>query len=273
MSYLAWIGQIAVAITPVWASIGHPEATARDLASPPVVSGTPIGGTTPLRDAASPKHAGESDFISFHGGLYFSSDLSAHFSDPSPPLDEQDLGPVVGHVVSDPQRSYQAKYAQELCYLLWTMPGGIAPYHEDGTPIYAVRGYTTDDRLAAWREGELVLYSLYCREGLEVGADLFDIYGRVARIHMGPDIGGITIDDQATVNELVDLLLAGRVVVDDDDAIARLPRRYQIHMGLDDSSEISAGVVESGYLGWEPFAIELGPRFVGILDKAVAAAQ
>jgi hypothetical protein len=88
---------------------------------------------------------------------------------------------------------------------------GDAAFLPKASPLYAVRGYRPAFRLAARRDGELVLFEAADNPKARTWADLLDIRGKVRRIRIsGPDdvarsAGMITKPRQ--VARLVDLLL------------------------------------------------------------------
>lgn len=116
------------------------------------------------------------DFITFDGIDYI------RWSDePGRALTQADLG---------------AEFATVACSLGEDARGcsygmdAAAAYLPAGTPLYAVRGYATEFRLAAAWRGRLLLYQAWRNPRARVGGDLFDIAGRVREIdvrrHRGP---------------------------------------------------------------------------------------
>ena len=100
------------------------------------------------------------DFIRFNSAVYLST---AYFAEDSPPatatpLGPEDLGPVVGEVVTNwIDGNDEILYPNEPCY--WDNSDGTAPRLAPGDDIHAVRGYATTFRLAARHEGQLRLLS------------------------------------------------------------------------------------------------------------------
>jgi hypothetical protein len=95
-----------------------------------------------------------------------------------------------------------------------------AAYLPAGTPMYAVRGYATEFRLAAAWRGRLFLYQAWRNPRARVGGDLFDIAGRVREIdvrrHRGPRPPGpagapARIASAREVEGLVAMILRGPV--------------------------------------------------------------
>ncbi|MDF2760906.1 MAG: hypothetical protein K0S99_3541, partial [Thermomicrobiales bacterium] len=177
------------------------------------------------------------DFIRFNDAVYLSA---AYFAEDGPPvadtpLGPEDLGPVVGEVVTNwIDGNDEILYPNEPCY--WDNPDGTAPRLAPGDDIHAVRGYATTFRLAARHEGELVSYQVWCNDEAEVGADLFDIYDRVDRISVTADLsessGFAVIDDRSTIGRLVGMLLEGRVIPEELSSMA--PVTHQLIFHLDD---------------------------------------
>jgi YD repeat-containing protein len=57
-----------------------------------------------------------------------------------------------------------------------------AAFLDPGTPLHAVRGYRTSFRLAAHRDGRLVLYEVFENPQARTWGDLLDLDGKVARV-------------------------------------------------------------------------------------------
>lgn len=209
------------------------------------------------------------DFIRFNGAVYLST---AYFEDSPParvsPLNPEDLGPVVGQVVTNwVDANDEFNYPNEPCS--WDTPDGTAPRLAPGDDIYAVRGYATTFRLAARREGELVAYQVWCGDAAHVGADLFDIYDRVHRISVTADLsessGFAVIEDRATVVRLVGMLLEGQVIPEERSSLA--PVTHQLIFHLDDGTAFRASAAP-GELLWGLGAVAVPAAFVETLDRA-----
>jgi hypothetical protein len=209
------------------------------------------------------------DFIRFNGSVYLST---AYFEDSPPthvsPLNPEDLGPMVGQVVTNwVDGNDEILYPNEPCS--WDTPNGTASRLAPGDDIYAVRGYATTFRLAARRAGELVAYQVWCSDAAHVGADLFDIYDRVIRISVTADLsessGFAIIEDRATVVRLVGMLLEGKVVPEELSSMAPITHQLIIH--LDDGTAFRASAAP-GELLWGLGAVEVPAAFTEILDRA-----
>lgn len=210
------------------------------------------------------------DFIRFDGATYLASsylaqddlDWSAHQPD------ETALGPVIGAV--SPRQINPADafaFPNEPCH--WTVPDAVAPSLDPGDSIHAVPGFMTDFRLAAHHNDGVRTYQVWCREDARVGADLFDIYGRVVRISVTGDLsensGFAVIDDPALLATLTDMLLAGKVVPEEDASGA--PVNYQLIVQLNDASTFRVSTAP-GEILWGLSVIEVPPEFDAILAAA-----
>jgi len=121
-------------------------------------------------------------------------------------LGEGDLGAQVAvvqckladHMVEDPAQRYL---------------DGDAAYLDKGTALYAVNGYRPGFRLAASRDGELVLFEAAENPRARTWADLLDLGGKVRWIGVndGSNRPRAAIRDRQQVARLVDLLLGSRV--------------------------------------------------------------
>jgi hypothetical protein len=210
------------------------------------------------------------DFIRFNGAIYLSSAYFAQGGEAMEyhPLDADDLGPVVGVVVSDQiDPGDESAYPNEPCY--WRTPDGTAPRLAAGDDIYAVRSYATTFRLAARQDGEMVLYQVWCNDQAEVGADLFDIFERVERIEVTGDLseqsGWAVIAEPATLDALVGMLLSGAVVP--EELASTAPVTHQLIIYLDDGTNFRASVAPGEFL-WGLGVIQAPAAFGAALDAA-----
>lgn len=164
------------------------------------------------------------DFVQVEGVVYG----SVHGMN----LTDADLGPalaVVQHQVStdveDP--SYR-------------LQDGDAAFLTVGTQLYPVAGFAPTFRLAAHRDGQLVLYEADTNPAAREGRDLLDIEGRVSSIRVLSATDGstelATVDDPVDVNALVSLVLAAPV---DQAGHGRQEPRYFISFDLDDGTHVS----------------------------------
>lgn len=210
------------------------------------------------------------DFIRFDGATYLASaylsqddlDWSAHQPDAFP------LGPLIGSV--SPRQVNPADafaYPNEPCH--WTVPDAVAPGLTPGDPIHAVPDFSTDFRVATRHNGEIRVYQVWCRDDAYVGADLFDIHGRILRISVTADLseksGFAVIDDPAVLALLTDMLLAGKVVPEEDSAGD--PVTFQLIVQLDDGSTFRISTAPGEVL-WGLSVIEVPPEFDAVLAAA-----
>ena len=121
-------------------------------------------------------------------------------------LREGDLGAQVAvvrcklgdHMVEDPAQRYL---------------DGDAAYLDTGTALYALKGYRPAFRLAARRDGELVLFEAVENPRARTWGDLLDVAGKVRWIGVndGSNRPLAALRDRRQVARLVDLLLGSRV--------------------------------------------------------------
>ena len=92
---------------------------------------------------------------------------------------------------------------------------GDAAYLDEGTPVYIVKGYNPEFRLAAHRDGRLVLFEADTNPKAQTGADLLDIGGKVLYIGVVSAEDGVTesaaITDPEQVAVLVEMVLGSPV--------------------------------------------------------------
>jgi hypothetical protein len=213
------------------------------------------------------------DFIRFNGGVYLSTVYLAENSSLASfsPIGAQDLGPVVGQVITNwIDGNDEVVYPNEPCY--WDIADGTAPRLAPGDDIYAVRGYATTFRIAARHDGGLTSYQVWCSDDADVGADLFDIYGRVERISVTADVsetsGFAVIDDQATITRLVSMLLEGKVIPEELSSTAPVTHQMIIH--LDDGTTFRASAAPGEFL-WGLGAVSIPAAFTDELERAWTA--
>lgn len=219
---------------------------------------------------AHPESDDTIDFIRFDGAIYLASSYLAQEGESAsnPPLDAAALGPVIGEVGPgqiDP--ADEVTYPNEPCH--WDVPEGTAPALTIRDKIYAVPNYSTTFRIAARHNDAITLYQVWCSERAEVGADLFDIYGRVAQIRVTGDLsetsGFADIDDEVTVGALVDMLLAGEILPEEQASSA--PVSYQLIFYLDDGSTFRASTAPGEFL-WGLGVILVPVAFDETLQRA-----
>ncbi len=142
------------------------------------------------------------DFVELNGIQYVAASL-----DVGRPLEEGDLRPEFAQVrfklhgnMRDP--SYQPK-------------DGDAAFLGAGTPLYRVKGYNPEFRLAACREGRFLLYEADTNPRARVGGDLLDIEGKVRYIGVNSPQDGTTqlaaIRERGQVSQLVRMVVEAPV--------------------------------------------------------------
>lgn len=212
------------------------------------------------------------DFIRLDGAVYLSMSYLGQ-DDAAGPLDASELGPAIGQVGSGrPDPADEAAFPNEPC--LWDLPDGVAPRLLSGDEIFAVRGYATSFRLATRHEDEVAFYQVWCSDDALVGADLFDIYGRVVSISVTGDLtessGFAVIDDPATLAGLTEMLLSGRIVPDEESSGA--PVTHQLIIELDDGTSFRASTSPGEFL-WGTGVIEAPAAFEDELAATWERAQ
>jgi hypothetical protein len=227
-------------------------------------------GDASSRGQAEPDARAPVDFIRFNDAVYLSSAYIAQDGQAVDyrPLDADDLGPVVGQVVSDRiDPADESAYPNEPCY--WHSVDGTAPRLAPDDDIHAVRSYATTFRLAARHDGEIVLYQVWCNDQAEVGADLFDIFERVERIEVAGDLseqsGWAVIAEPATRDALVGMLLSGAFVPEEFASTA--PVTHQLIISLDDGTNFRASVAPGEFL-WGLGVIQVPDAFGTALEEA-----
>lgn len=143
------------------------------------------------------------DFIKINDISY-----ESHFSSLARELTEDDLDDKYSEIrfkVSDNVRSTKYK-----------IKNGDAAFLDKGTVIYTVKGYDPSFRLAAKRNGKIILYQSYNNPNAKNGSDYLDIGGKVRYIGINSDYDGTTelakIEDPNVVQQLVNILLTSPIV-------------------------------------------------------------
>ena len=113
----------------------------------------------------------------------------------------------------------------ELCRVAFRGNGYAGPYYlyqdgdatflNQGTPVYAVKGYSPEFRLGTLEDGRLILYEADTNPFAKTGGDLLDIRGKVTAIDILNDdhpmtVAG-TIDDEQAVEGFVETVLEAPV--------------------------------------------------------------
>ena len=98
---------------------------------------------------------------------------------------------------------------------------GDATFLNSGTPVYAVKGYSSKFRLATLEQGKATLYEADTNPFAKTGEDLLDIRGKVTAIDIAEDDDENTLlattDDGPTIARFVDMALDAPVNQNDRD--------------------------------------------------------
>lgn len=106
-----------------------------------------------------------------------------------------------------------------------TGPGHIvrsndASHLDVGTQIYTIKGYDPDFRVAAFHDGEILLYEAYTNKWADRGSELLDIEDKVEKISVienRPDgLAKLTdIEDKKLVQTLVNMIIEAPIEYDE----------------------------------------------------------
>lgn len=147
------------------------------------------------------------DFVKAGGVTYIGVDYFRGGTGVGRALIDADLG--AEHFRVQQMLSAQSKGAD------YRIADGDSAFVPAGEPVYAVKGYATTFRLAARRDGKLVLYEADSNPAAKTGRDLLDIDGKVIGIALvsGNDGGTIIgrITERSRIDELVRLVLSAPV--------------------------------------------------------------
>ena len=202
------------------------------------------------------------DFVQFNGIHYIAVDYFGGAAGRD--LVEADLGPEFARVKN--------KYAETyLFFIPKCCRDGDAAYLDKGTPVYIVKGYNPEFRLAAYRDDRLVLYEADTNPKAQTGADLLDIGGKVRYIGVNSAQDGVTelasITDPEQVAVLVELVLGSPV---DQTHMTQVGIQYFIAFNLRDGTIVSRGYSpDSGELSR---GIMLPDAFGIVVEQALLAA-
>ncbi|HHW70222.1 MAG TPA: hypothetical protein GX392_02615 [Clostridiales bacterium] len=145
---------------------------------------------------------------------------------------------------------------------------GDAAYLDEGTQIYTVKGYNPDFRVAAFHDGDIILYEAYTNKWAQKGSELLDIEDKVESISIienrEDDYKELAeIEDEATVEKLVDMIL--EAPIDHDEGVGK-EQYYLLIFHLKDGTvssryyDISGGILATG--------IKLPDKFREIIEQA-----
>ncbi len=196
------------------------------------------------------------DFIRFQGITYL-----AAYARVGRRLQESDVGPVFATV--------RFKLEGNVHDLHYRSKDGDAAFLDPGTPIYAVQGYSAQFRLAAHRDGQLILYEADTNPHAKKGADLLDIAGKVQYIGVNSEQDGVTelgaIKDPQQIANLVEMVMNAPVnqSYQSPDGVSYF---IAFHL-IDGTATVRAYSPDSGVLAR---GILLPPDFATAIEGAVA---
>jgi len=163
------------------------------------------------------------DYVTFDGIDY----LRWTVDEPGRPLTRADLGPEFGEDTRGCSYGIDA----------------AAAFLPSGTRVYAVRGYPTNFRLAAIWKDRIFLYQAWRNPRAKVGADLYDIVGKVRAIDVQrgePPQASTTkpagISSPRDIEALVEMIATGAVRAPQVHALAE--PRYLITLWLTDGTTL-----------------------------------
>ena len=127
---------------------------------------------------------------------------------------------------------------------------GDATYMNPGTPVYAVKGYTPEFRLATLEEGKVTLFEVDTNPLAKTGEDLLDIRGKVAAVDVLSEEDARTvfgtIDEESQVKRFVEMVLQSPV--DQAHRDHEGPRYFLSFRLADGTSVVRSFWLESGEL-------------------------
>jgi len=170
------------------------------------------------------------DYVTFDGIDY----LRWTVDEPGRPLTRADLGPEFAVV--------ECSFGEDTRSCSYGIDAAAA-FLPSGTRVYAVRGYPTNFRLAAIWKDRIFLYQAWRNPRAKVGADLYDIVGKVRAIDVQrgePPQATATkpaeISSPRDVEALVEMIATGAVRAPQVHALAE--PRYLITLWLTDGTTL-----------------------------------
>jgi hypothetical protein len=170
------------------------------------------------------------DYITFDGIDY----IRWTTDEPGRPLTRADLGPEFAIV--------ECSFGEDTR----SCPYGVdaaAAFLPSGTRVYVVRGYPTNFRLAAIWKDRIFLYQAWRNPRAKVGADLYDVAGKVRAIDVQrgePPLAAATkptaISSSQDVAALVEMLVTSAVRAPQVHAVAE--PRYLVTLWLADGTTL-----------------------------------
>ena len=170
------------------------------------------------------------DYITFDGIDY----IRWTTDEPGRPLTRGDLGPEFATV--------ECSFGEDTR----SCPYGVdaaAAFLPSGTRVYAIRGYPTNFRLAAVWKDRIFLYQAWRNPRAKVGADLYDVAGKVRAIDVQrgePPLAAATtptaISSAQDVAALVEMMVTSAVRTPQAHAVAE--PRYLVTLWLADGTTL-----------------------------------
>ena len=170
------------------------------------------------------------DYVTFDGIDY----LRWTVDEPGRPLTRADLGPEFAVV--------ECSFGEDTRSCSYGIDAAAA-FLPSGTRVYAVRGYPTNFRLAAIWKDRIFLYQAWRNPRAKVGADLYDIVGKVRAIDVqrgeppqATATKPVGISSSRDVEALVEMIATGAVRAPQVHALAE--PRYLITLWLIDGTTL-----------------------------------
>ena len=184
------------------------------------------------------------------GGVQY----TAIWVDGEGPLTAEDLGPELYRIAFKGDGYVGAYYRYQ---------DGDATYLNPGTPVYAVKSYAPEFRLATLEEGRVTLFEADTNPLAKTGEDLLDIRGKVTAVDVLSEEDARTvfgtIDEESQVQRFVEMVLQSPV---DQERRDHEGPRYFLGFRLAD-----------GTLVVRAFWLESGELSLGIMTDPIVASM
>ncbi len=115
---------------------------------------------------------------------------------------------------------------------------GDAAFLPVGTPIYKLKDYRTEFRVAVKREGQFIVYEVSRNPYAKTGKDLFDIKDKVVSVSINSAVDNskvVDITDQVTVKKMVLDILDAQVETKVEE---KSNKRYLLSFNLKDQTSV-----------------------------------
>ncbi len=116
---------------------------------------------------------------------------------------------------------------------------GDAAFLPVGTPIYKLKDYRTEFRVAVKRDGQFIVYEVSRNPQAKTGKDLFDIKDKVVSVSINSAVDNskiVVITDQVTVERIVLNLLNAQVKTTME---VKSEKRYLLSFNLQDETSVN----------------------------------